>query len=218
MEKRRARKPEEKAIRKQSIISALRELLLKSRYPLPSVNEIARAAGVSKGVIYFYFHSREEIFLHLHLQESTLFFQEIEKVLTSSDYTLEKARNFTVTFFAENEVFMFLGLIAPAVLEANVKVEFAREFKAKSARGMEELALKWVEVESGLDFARTRDFILRYYYLALMIWQHHHPSQVINDAFPGKDLWLVGGDLTKDLSQTFDWLWHGMISSSVKNS
>ncbi len=210
MEKQRARNPEEKAFRKQSIVLALRELLLQSRHPLPSVNEIARAAGVSKGVIYLYFHSREEIFLSLHMQESLLFFEGMNRLLTSERYTFARAKEYVVNYFSKNELFMYLGLMAPTILESNVSENFAGEFKRTVAKELEQLAINWKRAETDLEPVATRNFILRFYYLALMLWQHHHPPEVIRSAFAGEKLWLVGGDLKKELSQSLQWLWDGM--------
>lgn len=210
MEKRRARKPEEKANRKQSIVTALKNLLLQSRYPLPSVNDIAREAGVTKGVIYFYFETREEIFLTLHSQESMRFFEMALEVLQPDLYSLEKVKKKIISYFQENEIFMYLGLLAPGILEANVSVDFAREFKQGAARGMEEMSVSWGKVESEPKPADLRHFILRYYFLALTLWQHHHPPRVIQEAFPDQDLWLFKGNLKKELDQSFDWLWNGM--------
>lgn len=210
MEKQRARNPEEKAHRKQSIVLALKELLLKSHYPLPSVNDIARSIGVSKGIIYFYFQSREEIYLTLHAQESFLFFEKMNQILRSGEYTFEKARNYVVEYFCENEIFMFLGLISPTIIESNVGGDFAREFKSGIAGAVEGLAQNWMTVEPDLDLVTMRNFIMRYYYLALMLWQKHHPPDVLLQAFGQRELWILGGELREELAESFEWLWTGM--------
>jgi len=212
MEKRRARNPEEKALRKQSIVLSLRELLLKSRDPLPTINDIAAAAGVSKGVVYFYFQSREEVFLTLHMQESVRFFEGINKLLLSKRYSLAKAREFVVTYFVKNDLFMYLGLVAPTILETNVTPEFALAFKREMAAELDGFARNWMAVESVLDLSSARNFILRFYFLALMEWQRFHPPESIRVAFPSRDLWLIAGDLKEELARSFDWLWNGMVA------
>lgn len=217
MKKQRARRPEEKAIRKQSIVDALRNLLLRSRYPLPSVNDIAKEAGVTKGVIYFYFHSREEIFLTLHMQESELFFEKLKTMLADETYKVASLRDFIVHFFLNNEIFMYLGLLVPGVLEANVSVEFARKFKKFMADGVHQIASNWVQSEPNLKLVSLRDLIMRYYYLSLMLWQHYHQPEVIIQAFPQKDLWIISGNLEKEFKESFDWLWIGMRYAKSKH-
>ncbi|TGK01021.1 TetR/AcrR family transcriptional regulator [Leptospira semungkisensis] len=213
MDKKRARKPEEKEIRKQSIVTALRNILLKQKHPLPSTQEIAEAAGVTKGVIYFYFKTREEIFLTLHLQETDTFFQALSGLLVADQYSLPKLKETIIDQFSSNHVFMFLGLIIPGILESNVDQDFLYEFKLKISEGIDELARAWLTKENDLTIVDSRKFILRFYFLGLMLWQHHNPPEAIQTAFRNKNLWLLEGDLKQALSESFDWLWKGMKNS-----
>ncbi|TGL64243.1 TetR/AcrR family transcriptional regulator [Leptospira sarikeiensis] len=212
MDKKRARRPEEKEIRKQSIVTALRTLLEKQKHPLPSTQEIAEAAGVTKGVIYFYFKTREEIFLTLHLQEADLFFKELGELLQGQDYSLAKLKEKIIHQFSQNEIFMFLGLIIPGILESNVDHDFLYEFKRTTSDSMDELARVWLSKETNLTIANARKFILRFYFLGLMLWQHHNPPEDVKNAFMNKNLWLLEGDLGSALSESFDWIWKGMNS------
>lgn len=212
MDKKRARRPEEKEIRKQSIVAALRELLAKQKHPLPSTQEIAEAAGVTKGVIYFYFKTREEIFLTLHLQETESFFKEMAELLHTPDYSLSKLKEKIIHQFSKNEIFMFVGLIIPGILESNVDHDFLYEFKKNTSDGMDELARTWISRQTGLTISNARKFILRFYFLGLMLWQHHNPPKEVKEAFLNKNLWLLEGELDQALSESFDWLWKGMNS------
>lgn len=212
MDKKRARNPEEKEERKRSIVTALRTLLEKSKHPLPTAQDVAEAAGVTKGVIYFYFKTREEIFLSLHLQESEHFFSEINELLVGENYSLKILREKIVKQFSENDIFMFLGLIIPGVLESNVDSEFLYQFKLRSSEGIDDLARAWVAKEPKLTIAKARQFILRFYFLGLMLWQHHNPPEEIKASFASKNLWMLEGNLEDTLTESFDWLWKGMLS------
>ncbi|GBF37115.1 TetR family transcriptional regulator [Leptospira johnsonii] len=212
MDKKRARRPEEKEIRKQSIVAALRGLLAKQKHPLPSTQEIAEAAGVTKGVIYFYFKTREEIFLTLHLQETESFFKELAELLQGPEYSLSKLKEKIILQFSQNEIFMFVGLIIPGILESNVDQKFLYEFKKNTSDGMDELARVWLSRETGLTISNARKFILRFYFLGLMLWQHHNPPKEVKEAFLNKNFWLLEGELDQVLSESFDWLWKGMNS------
>ncbi|EPG67287.1 TetR family transcriptional regulator [Leptospira wolffii] len=211
VDKKRARNPEEKEVRKRSIVTALRTLLEKSKHPLPTAQDVAEEAGVTKGVIYFYFKTREEIFLSLHLRETEIFFQEIAEALQEKNYSLDTLKKKILKQFTQNDVFMFLGSIIPGILESNVDTDFLYEFKLKSSEGMDALARAWVQREPRLTIAVTRQFILRFYFLGLMLWQHHNPPKEIKEAFASKNLWMLEGDLEHSLSESFDWLWKGML-------
>ena len=67
MDWQRARRPEQKAIRRQEILRAAYALFAKLDYEEISLNAIAREAGISKPNVYRYFSTREEIFLQIFL-------------------------------------------------------------------------------------------------------------------------------------------------------
>src|SRR5712692_5405304 len=66
---RRARRPEEKEVRRQQILAAARKLLAGRGVGELSLNELARRAGVSKPNVYRYFESREDVLLQVWVDE-----------------------------------------------------------------------------------------------------------------------------------------------------
>ena len=216
MEKQRARNPAEKEYRKQSIVDALEGLLERSLHPLPSANEIARAAGVTKGVIYFYFDTREEIFLTLLLQLGRRVFQRIDAAMQAeTPYDHTRVRAELIEACVTNPVFMHLGSLAPGILETNASTAFSREFKLASARQFEEFAVAFARQTDDIDVDRCRRFFLRFYYMALALWQHHHPAEAVLAAFPDERPWILQGELKQELEESFDWLWAGMRASAA---
>lgn len=65
----RARKPEEKEVRRRAILAAARALMDEVGISALSLNELARRARLSKANVYNYFEGREEVLLHLWLEE-----------------------------------------------------------------------------------------------------------------------------------------------------
>lgn len=65
----RARKPEEKEVRRQAILTAARKLLGEVGTSELSLSELARRSGVSKTNVYRYFESREDVLLHVWVEE-----------------------------------------------------------------------------------------------------------------------------------------------------
>jgi len=74
LQKQRARSVEDKALRWRSILHSTRALYRHQissaqAHVLPSADEIARHAGISKATLFLYFRNKEEIFLQLLLEE-----------------------------------------------------------------------------------------------------------------------------------------------------
>ncbi|MBI2168010.1 MAG: TetR/AcrR family transcriptional regulator [Actinobacteria bacterium] len=61
-ELRRAVSDEEKEVRRQTILSAAKRVFSEKGYAATTVADVARAANVSYGTIYWYFDSKEELF------------------------------------------------------------------------------------------------------------------------------------------------------------
>ncbi len=211
MEKLRARSDEEKAQRKQSIIDALAELL-EQQDSLPSANEIAKQAGVTKGVIYRYFTSREEIYIELLLQVSLPL---AEQIINTPFETIEDCRELLVRFFCQETLFTRLSLMAPVVLENNVPEDVIRHFKLAGAAIIDQIAEQVAPFAPGKERPALRGFVNSFYQLALMKWLHCHPPENVQKAFADEDFWLIGCDLESELRQSFDWLWLGMLHQKL---
>ncbi len=70
-----ARKEREKQRRREDILTAARELFYEKGFQLTTVEEIAEAAEISKGTIYLYFESKDELYVSVILEG----FGELEK-------------------------------------------------------------------------------------------------------------------------------------------
>ncbi|WNO10678.1 TetR family transcriptional regulator [Teredinibacter sp. KSP-S5-2] len=205
MQKQRARSEEEKALRKQSIIDALAQLMLQG-HSLPSAGDIAKQANITKGVIYRYFDSREEIFLTLLIQVSAPL-----NGLASSNYAnLNEFKQQLLDFFNQQPLFMQLSVQAPVVLEQNISSEFARSFKLAGADLIDTLASCIHQFAPELTSFQRRQFIYTLYQLAQAKWQSAHPPRAIQEAFADHSHWLVNHDMRQEMSDVFDWLWYGL--------
>jgi AcrR family transcriptional regulator len=74
----RARKPEEKEVRRQAILTAARRLMSEVGSIELSLSDLARRSGVSKANIYRYFESREEVLLQVWIEEVRELGQRLE--------------------------------------------------------------------------------------------------------------------------------------------
>jgi AcrR family transcriptional regulator len=74
------RRAREKAQRRQEILDAARREFFERGFHNPTVDDVAARAEVSKGTIYLYFESKEEILAHLLLEGLDLLLQEMKAV------------------------------------------------------------------------------------------------------------------------------------------
>jgi TetR/AcrR family transcriptional regulator len=74
-----ARKEREKQKRREDILTAARELFYEKGYQMTTVEEIAEAAEISKGTVYLYFGSKDELYVSVILEG----FGELEKKMVA---------------------------------------------------------------------------------------------------------------------------------------
>lgn len=126
----RARQPEQKAERRDSLLQAAAECFVELNHQLPSAAQVAKRAGVAKGTVYVYFRSKEEMYLSLfmsHLSELLAPFDEF-----SADQSAGAQLAHRVLSVAEKEpAFLPLAAMLQAILEANVQPEVLYDFKTE---------------------------------------------------------------------------------------
>lgn len=79
------RKIRERESRKEEILAAAREVFLERGYKSTTMEEIAQKAGFSKGAIYFYFQSKEEILLHINCTFIESFLEALRLLSSGGD-------------------------------------------------------------------------------------------------------------------------------------
>ena len=72
------RRAREKAQRRREILTAARQEFFERGFHQPTVDDVAARAEVSKGTIYLYYESKEEILAHLLLEGLSLLLIEME--------------------------------------------------------------------------------------------------------------------------------------------
>ena len=113
--RKRARSSDEKEARRAAILAAARGLIDEVGIDGVTMNALAVAAGVSKGTLYLYAQSKEEIFL-------ALFVEAMEEVVARIEQEATADTLIDVLAKAPAEVPLFVPLLARlvAVIEANV--------------------------------------------------------------------------------------------------
>jgi AcrR family transcriptional regulator len=84
------RKSKEKELRKKAIIDAARKTFFKNGYNETSVDNIANSAQLSKGTIYLYFKSKDEIYISLLIEGLMILYKIMNEVAKNDLPTDEK--------------------------------------------------------------------------------------------------------------------------------
>lgn len=106
------RRKKEKENRKNSILKAARKLFFERGFKSVTVDLIAAKAEVSKGSIYLYFDSKEEIYTQILISANIERHKEVENYARregkASELLLMFARNYVDFFLDNNELFRIL--------------------------------------------------------------------------------------------------------------
>jgi len=133
--KQRAKKPEQKALRRQQIIDATRERFKTLPYEEVNLNHIAQDVGITKAALYRYFKNKETLFLALFEQTLEELIASVEQThltltqQTHSDKPGSKLAALITQTLVTNPVYCKLSAILHTVLECNLSAEEALAFK-----------------------------------------------------------------------------------------
>lgn len=117
----RARKPEEKQVRRDAILGAARKLLGELGPAAFSLSELARRARVSKPNVYRYFESREAVLLEVWVEEVRALIDRLERATTRKALGGERELvGAIVRAFVAQPALCELTAISSAILERNV--------------------------------------------------------------------------------------------------
>ncbi len=107
-----SRRQKEKEQRKIAILKASQQLFFKKGYQSVSVESIARKAQISKGTVYLYFNSKEEIYAQILLNDIEEFNDKVSDIIDkgrSAAYMLRKFSDVYIDFFLnDRELFRIM--------------------------------------------------------------------------------------------------------------
>jgi AcrR family transcriptional regulator len=92
------RREREKLARRETIIEAAKELFYQKGFPDTTMEEIASAAEVSKGTLYLYFSSKDELYVSIILEGFQIIDQKLEEISVSESELVAKGRSMFMSF------------------------------------------------------------------------------------------------------------------------
>lgn len=106
------RRKKERLARRNQILRAARKLFFDKGFKSITIDHIARKAELSKGAVYLYFNSKEEIYIQILLADINKFNQKVNAPLntqlTASSLLKEFCANYINFFLVNRELFRIL--------------------------------------------------------------------------------------------------------------
>lgn len=210
----RARKEEDKTERRDRLLAAARELLGNGSYDAIKMLDVAGRAGFAKGTAFFYFPTKEALFLQLLEVELFDWLSVLDHKLSEGGlYTPERVARIFASTLTERPVLTSLLSLLGVVLEENVSLERIVAFKSAL---LERLAVSGPKLERRLpnlpegSGAKT---LLHVY--ALVVGLHHltEPSAVVREALQAPHLAPLVLDFSAELTPLLIALFHGLSVS-----
>ena len=186
----RARKPEQKAVRRDAILTAARALFSELDYEEISLNGIAREAGFSKPNVYRYFSTREEIFLAIYEEEQGQFVDALIarlKRIRAKDPVDAIARAW-VEVALKHRVWLDLLPQLSTSMERNSSVEQIVEFKKVGFERFGKLIEAFHSVYPTIDQVGWVSVAQCGYSLMAGLWPHANPGDNVVEAMQHPDV------------------------------
>jgi AcrR family transcriptional regulator len=217
--KQRAMAVEDKEERRQVILDAMESLYVRHPDRMPSVSEVAEAAGLAKGTVYLYFPSKEEMLLALHERHVAHFFSELMKKLAEPG-----PLDFDDIFPVTREHLIRLPGSLPltsrcfGMMDREVPVEAALEFKARVAQILLRAGAALERHFTGLGPGGGIVILLHSYGLIVGLWQLLHPNERFGKAMERPELRMLKRDYEREIENALRALWGGTLSAAAAQS
>jgi TetR/AcrR family transcriptional regulator len=175
----RARGEIEKAARRQAILDAARELFADSGGEVPSVDQVARQAGLAKGTVYLYFGAKEEMFLALLTQELGDWIEHLAEGLDIDELDADVIARRMTEDLLDRTVMLRLAAQCHGTLERHVPEAAVVSFKQATAGGLTEMGALVESKFPGLKPGEGPALLLQTYALIIGLWQLADPPKSV---------------------------------------
>ena len=171
--KKRARSERDKQKRKEKLLKTAWQLYKKNKGQMPTVLQIAERAGLSKGAVYLYFKTKEEIFLQLYVHQLHEWFEHVDAALTDhpGPITARELAVIMTQYVIDNPLLLKMGSIARGVLEEKTDEQIVIETKMQVANLLEDCGRQINRKFPNINVSDAARFHLHIYALISGMWQ-----------------------------------------------
>lgn len=211
--KKRAISEKDKLKRKTKILNTAGRLFFQKGGQLPTVSQIAGNAGLSKGTVYLYFNTKEEIFMELYLLKLT---EWAEFCITgfkekSTRLSPEEMSQLLTGYIIKNPDVAMMGSIAKSVLEENINNAVLIKAKISSALLLEAAGELFAENFPEITKERGAEITLWIISLITGLWQlATHPPH-ISEMIKKEKLAVLEPDFAESVTNAVTALIRGSI-------
>lgn len=206
----RAIQAEDKEERRTAILNAAERLLGNRADRMPSVAEVAEAAGLAKGTVYLYFPGREELFLALHERNVEGFFAELIALLdTASTLGFDEIFGVTRRQMIEAPLFLPLASRCLGIMHNEIPPAAAAEFHGRMS-GRLVGAGAAIERHFSLTAGAGVHLLQHSYALVIGLWQLASAHEDAGGR-PGYAAGVFAWDYPTELQRALTALWEGTI-------
>jgi AcrR family transcriptional regulator len=205
---RRAYASEDKEARRRVILAAAAALFTESR-ELPSVAEVAAAAGLAKGTVYLYFRTKGAIFADILLEQWGVVIDQLGAAFRPAEVSQgAKVAAFLdgfVRYLDDNPMLMRLDAVVQGLLERDLDPDELAAFKQALYHRIT-IGGSVVDQALGLAPGRGVQLLVRTHALTRGLWAYFDASGA--GSAPGVS------DFAKDLGQALTEYWRGALTSA----
>jgi AcrR family transcriptional regulator len=211
----RARRPEQKQLRRDAILTAARRLALRDGVRQVSLADIADEVGIHKSALLRYFETREQIFLELTAQAWLDWVQALHAGLDdAAPGSPALVADMIARSFAARPLLCDLIPHTALNLERNVSVAAVHRYKRTSLATIEDAACLVHQVLPDLTAGECREFVATMAVLAGALWQIANPPPALADLYAAEpELAQACVDLAPRLRRTAMVLLAGLAPS-----
>ena len=214
----RARRPEQKEERRESILTAARELADERAVREISLGDLARRVGFSKAHVLRYFESREHVFLKLLLRELDAWTTDAGAQLKARRPSPGTIANAIAHTLAERPLVCDLISEMSAVLERNVSIATVQGFKAESLDLVDNLGTALAERFPKLTPPQARETIAAAMIITAGLWPIANPAPHVGAMYSAiPELMRAHVDFEQRLAQLLKTLITGFLHTSTTN-
>lgn len=210
----RARRPEQKEQRRDSILVAAREMLATTPLREISLRELSRHIGLSKSNVIRYFPTREAIFFGVLNAEFDLWIDALASELPTRHATSDEVIECWISSLARRPVLCELLAALGSELERNIPVPDVRDFKLANGAAQERLA-SLLEPGLGLDPSAVRELVSSSIVVVAGLWPFANPSAAVASALEDERLQQSKVDFEGRTSRLLKLMYRGILQDRL---
>ena len=203
----RARKPDQKAARVDTILEAAAALFDEKELSDISMRDVAERAGLGKASLYHYFKTKEEVFISLYSVELGDWLPDVQTRLARLRApNPERVAKALTDAVRERTRFCRLAVVFSSVLEHNLSQDFIRDFKLSLLPPLEQFSQTMRNALPEISDTRLQDFLFQHHAIIAGLWPLAHPSPEVAEVLKEQQFAGFRVDFFKLLEKTISQL------------